>query len=50
MAQAESAGAHVIGGLGMLVWQGALAFELWTGIAPPVEEMTEAARAALGIG
>jgi shikimate dehydrogenase len=49
MAQAESAGARVIGGLGMLVWQGALAFELWTGILPPVDVMTEAARAALGI-
>ncbi len=49
MAQAESAGARVIGGLGMLVWQGALAFELWTGIKPPVDVMAEAARAALGI-
>jgi shikimate dehydrogenase len=39
----------VTGGLGMLVWQGALAFELWTGIKPPVEVMEEAAREALGI-
>jgi shikimate dehydrogenase len=50
MEQAEAAGARVIGGLGMLVWQGALAFELWTGIVPPVDVMAEAARAALGIG
>jgi shikimate dehydrogenase len=48
MAQAESTGARVIGGLGMLVWQGALAFELWTGIKPPIEVMAEAARVALG--
>lgn len=49
MEQASAAGARVIGGLGMLVWQGALAFEQWTGITPPVDVMTEAARAALGI-
>jgi shikimate dehydrogenase len=49
MEQAESAGARVVGGLGMLIWQGALAFELWTGILPPVEVMAKAARAALGI-
>jgi shikimate dehydrogenase len=49
MVQAESAGVDVTGGLGMLVWQGALAFELWTGIKPPVDVMTEAAREALGI-
>ena len=29
--EAESAGAITIGGLDMLVWQGALAFEKWTG-------------------
>jgi shikimate dehydrogenase len=28
-----------INGLGMLLWQGVLAFEIWTGIAPPVEIM-----------
>jgi shikimate dehydrogenase len=49
MDQAESVGTRVIGGLGMLVWQGALAFELWTGLKPPVDVMAEAAREALGI-
>jgi shikimate dehydrogenase len=49
MDQAESVGARVIGGLGMLVWQGVLAFELWTGIEPPIDVMTKAARVALGI-
>jgi shikimate dehydrogenase len=47
MTQAEQAGARVIGGLGMLVRQGALSFEQWTGAAPPIEVMEEAARAAL---
>jgi len=34
-------------GLGMLVHQGALAFELWTGKKPPVREMLRAAEAQL---
>ena len=42
--QAEAAGAKAIGGLGMLVHQGAAAFELWTGEKAPVETMYEAAR------
>jgi shikimate dehydrogenase len=41
--QARTAGAKVIGGLGMLVHQGAAAFELWTGEKAPVETMYEAA-------
>lgn len=36
-------GAHAINGLGMLIWQGALAFERWTGQLPPVEVMRRAA-------
>ena len=31
----------------MLVYQGALAFELWTGVPAPTEVMFEAARGAL---
>jgi shikimate dehydrogenase len=34
LAQARAAGAKAIGGLGMLVWQGAAAFEMWTGDGP----------------
>mgnify|MGYP001823300100 CR=1 FL=1 len=34
LAQARAAGATVVGGLGMLVWQGAAAFEMWTGEGP----------------
>jgi shikimate dehydrogenase len=46
--QARRAGAKTIDGLGMLVWQGALAFELWTGRVPPVDLMRAAALEALG--
>ncbi len=47
MRQAEAAGARAIGGLGMLVLQGALSFEQWVGIVPSVDIMREAAQAAL---
>jgi shikimate dehydrogenase len=39
---ARRAGARTLNGQGMLLWQGALAFELWTGLAAPVEVMREA--------
>lgn len=42
LARAEAAGAAAIGGLGMLVHQGAAAFELWTGLPAPVEVMAQA--------
>lgn len=44
---AEAAGAQPIGGLGMLVYQGAESFRMWTGLEPPTEVMFAAARAAL---
>ncbi len=37
--EAEAAGAETISGVDMLVWQGALAFEKWTGHKAPVELM-----------
>ncbi|MBI5740278.1 MAG: shikimate dehydrogenase [Nitrospirae bacterium] len=40
--EAEKKGAKTMNGLGMLLWQGVLAFELWTGIVPPVDVMREA--------
>ncbi|MFA6109542.1 MAG: shikimate dehydrogenase [Candidatus Latescibacterota bacterium] len=46
MAQAETAGARSVNGLGMLACQGARAFEIWTGRWPPVETMLDAAIAA----
>lgn len=47
MQQFQAAGAQVISGLGMLVRQGAASFELWTGQAPPIDVMIEAAKTAL---
>lgn len=44
---AAAHGAVAIGGLDMLVHQGAAAFQLWTGRAAPMEVMFRAARAAL---
>jgi len=41
--EAEQAGAETISGLDMLVWQGALAFEKWTGVEAPVAVMKQAA-------
>jgi shikimate dehydrogenase len=39
--EAETKGAKAINGSGMLLWQGVLAFELWTGVKPPVEDMRQ---------
>ena len=44
---ARRAGAQTLGGLPMLVYQGAAAFELWTGQPAPIEVMFTAARNAL---
>jgi shikimate dehydrogenase len=41
--EAESAGAGTVGGIDMLVWQGALAFEKWTGQKPRPELMKKEA-------
>ena len=46
---AERAGAQVIGGLPMLVYQGAAAWSRWTGREAPVDVMFKAAREALGL-
>ena len=37
--EASKKGAETINGSGMLLWQGVLAFELWTGVKPPVDLM-----------
>lgn len=44
---ARAAGLRTLAGLPMLVYQGALSFELWTGVAAPVDVMFDAARRAL---
>jgi shikimate dehydrogenase len=48
--EARAAGARTSSGLGMLVEQGALAFEMWTGREAPREKMLQAARNALAAG
>lgn len=40
--EAKKRGCRVLGGLGMLLYQGALAFELWTGQKPSEEAMRQA--------
>jgi shikimate dehydrogenase len=45
--QARQAGAAVISGLDMLIYQGAIAFQLWTGKEAPRAIMRQAALAAL---
>lgn len=44
---AREAGLPVLPGLPMLIYQGALSFELWTSVPAPVEVMFDAAREAL---
>ncbi len=40
--EARRKGARAVNGIGMLVHQAALAFEIWTGTSAPVEEMRQA--------
>lgn len=47
MQQAVQAGGRAIGGLGMLARQGAVAFEIWTGVEPPIEVMIATLRQEL---
>jgi len=42
LAQAQEAGAKAIGGLKMLVYQGAISFRWWFGVMPPTEVMYRA--------
>lgn len=45
---AAKKGCKTVSGLGMLVYQGAEAFKLWTGAQPPVEEMFAVVRSLKG--
>jgi shikimate dehydrogenase len=47
LAEARKRGARTLGGLAMLVYQGADSFQLWTGRQAPLDVMFEAARRAL---
>jgi len=49
LAEAEKRGAVTIDGLGMLAWQAAIAFKMWTGREAPVEEMKKAIRDEFGL-
>ncbi len=44
LAAAEAAGATVVDGIEVLVRQGALSFQIWTGREPPLDAMRDAAR------
>jgi shikimate dehydrogenase len=44
---AKKAGARTLGGLPMLVYQGAASFELWTGKSAPIDIMMRVAKRAL---
>ncbi|WP_440952872.1 shikimate dehydrogenase [Methanococcoides sp. FTZ1] len=45
--EAEAAGARPVTGIMMLVYQGAEAFRIWTGVEPPVDVMKKAVMEAL---
>ncbi|OYT64137.1 shikimate dehydrogenase [Methanosarcinales archaeon ex4484_138] len=47
--EAEAAGARIVTGEMMLVYQGAEAFRIWTGVLPPVDVMKRAVLDALGV-
>jgi shikimate dehydrogenase len=47
LAEARRRGARTVGGMRMLVYQGAESFRLWTGVEPPLEVMLQAARSAV---
>lgn len=48
--EAEEDGVAILPGVSMLVYQGATAFKMWTGVDPPVETMKAAVVEALGGG
>ncbi|RME97494.1 MAG: shikimate dehydrogenase [Chloroflexi bacterium] len=49
LAQAEARGATTLDGLGMLVYQGAIGFKMWTGHDAPVDVMRRALAQAFGL-
>jgi len=47
LTRARAAGVRTVDGLGMLIHQGAYAFEMWTGQQPPIEVMRQACLSGL---
>jgi shikimate dehydrogenase len=47
--EAQQCGARTLDGLGMLVYQGAIGFKLWTGLEAPITVMRAALEKALGV-
>lgn len=47
--EAKAAGAKWINGIKMLVYQGALSFQIWTGASPSSEEMLRVVEMSLGV-
>ena len=47
--EAQRRGAKCVDGLGMLVYQGAIGFKLWTGLDAPVEAMYKALSKAFNL-
>ena len=47
LCEAKGRGARTLGGLPMLMYQGAASFRIWTGQEPPLDVMFDAARGAL---
>jgi shikimate dehydrogenase len=48
--EAQDRGAKIVDGLGMLVYQGAIGFKLWTGLEAPVAAMHQALSKAFNLG
>jgi shikimate dehydrogenase len=48
--QVRGAGGRAIAGLDMLVRQGAVSFEMWTGVEPPIDVMRAACEEGMGVG
>jgi shikimate dehydrogenase len=48
--QVRDAGGRAIAGLDMLVRQGAVSFEMWTGVEPPIDVMRAACEEGMGVG
>ena len=49
LAEAGRQGAQIVDGLGMLVYQGAIGFKLWTGLDAPAKVMYDALARAFGL-